>query len=87
MSLPIRIHLRIDAVTDTDETSEVVQTVLIDDKEVGTLRLTAGAYQLFGCALGLGAQKMTGHLAVTSDEIGHDADGNFCMNTKPKAAI
>ena len=64
--------------------SEIVQTVLFDDKEVGTLRLTAGGYQLFGCALALGAQKMTNHLAVTSDEIGHDADGNFCMNMKPR---
>ena len=75
----MHVHMRLDEVNDSEGIGHIVETVIIDGKEVGQLRLTTGQYQLFGAALGLGSDLTRGHLRVTHDPIAFGEDGNFKM--------
>jgi len=74
----MHLHLRLDEVKDDeDEDDYIVETLIVDGREAGTIRLRIGEYQLFGAALGMGADMTQGQLKVTHDPIAFNNKGGF----------
>ena len=71
----MKIHLRLDSVSP----EHIRQTMFCDGANCGEICLRHGEYQLFGCALSMGAGQMRGYLEVVIDPIGHDDEGEFAM--------
>lgn len=89
MDPQMHLHMRLDSVSDRGEDDDdyIHETMIIDGREVGQLKLRIGEYQLFGAALGMGADQTRGHLKVTNDPIGRDEEGNFKMPERGEEAI
>ncbi len=87
MDPQMHVHLRLDEVCDRDEEEDnyILETMIVDGREVAQLKLKIGEYQLIGAALGLGADQTKGHLKVTHDKIAFDGEGNFKMPEPPSA--
>lgn len=69
----MRLHLRLDAVSNT----HITESVFVDGALAGTLCFRHGEYQLFGAALLMGANQTHGDLVVEMDPITFDEKGNF----------
>ena len=92
MDPQMHVHLRLDEVSGSDDGEfdddrYILETLIIDGREVAQLKLKIGEYQLIGAALGLGADQTKGQLKVTHDKIAFGKDGNFKMPEPGEEAI
>lgn len=87
MDPQMHLHMRLDDVCDQGQGEDdfILETMIIDGREVAQLKLKIGEYQLIGAALGMGAEQTRGHLKVTRDKIAFDREGNFKMPEPPSA--